>query len=272
MGSFPLHLFHTLCTFDCLPFSNSLMETYVAFVMNVLGLKRDQVSGLAECFSHDCPPPPFHSSPPTVVGRKKEKAELTAAQNLITNGFFILSLEGGRKERKKKKINRLHLHIQHTGVKCRPLCRLITWSSQDHKTTIHTHTLNCWLGNTAVAIYHLTFARQKLPLRQNLNRLNKREPEKRIPMHWSHTSATFMEPLILMLTSICRLSLCARHSEVVTGTYSNYSFKNKVVTGDDASVSVQVFHVPLAPLFESKMNWFAFVKFVLAGEIWWISY
>lgn len=86
------------------------------------------------------PPPPFHSSPPTVVGRKKEKAEPTAAQNLITNRFFILSLEGGRKEKKKKKINRLHLHIQHTGVKCRPLCRLITWSPQDQKTTIHTHT------------------------------------------------------------------------------------------------------------------------------------
>lgn len=142
MGSFPLHLFHTLCTFDCLPFSNSLMETYVAFVMNVLGLKRDQVSGRAECFSHDCPPPPFHSSPPTVVGRKKEKAEPTAAQNLITNGFFIPSLEGGRKEGKKKNQPAAFAYSTHWRKMSAPvqIDHVIAARSQDHNTYTQTHT------------------------------------------------------------------------------------------------------------------------------------
>lgn len=186
--------------------------------------------------------------------------------------------------KKRKKINRLHLHIQHNGVNCRPLCRLITWPPQDHKIMIPTQTLNCWAGNAAVAICHLPFPRHKLPSCRNLNSLNKPEPEKlthmrrsRVQLHCSlhlracwHTSAIFTGPLILMLTSICRLSVCARHSEVVTDTFSNYSLKNKLVTGVDASVSVQVqhvFHVPLAPLLQSKMNWFVFVKFVFAGEI-----
>lgn len=88
-------------------------------------------------------PPPFHSSPPTVVGRKKEKAEPTAAQNLITNGFFILSLEGGRKERKKKNQPAAFAYSTHWRKMSAPvqIDHVIAARSQDHNTYTHTELL-----------------------------------------------------------------------------------------------------------------------------------
>lgn len=103
IGSFPLHSFHTLCRSDCLSFSNSLMETYAPFVTRVLGLKRDQVSGLAECFSHECR---FSSLPPnSYCGLQEEgegKADCCTEPNYRLIWFYTVTRKRTYRKQTKK--------------------------------------------------------------------------------------------------------------------------------------------------------------------------
>lgn len=120
------------------------METYAAFVMNVLGLKRDQVSGLAECFSHDCPPPPSLPFLTPHCGRQEEgegRADCCTEPNYQQIFLYCRSKEDVKK--KKKNQPAAFAYSTHWRKMSAPvqIDHVIAARSKDHNT--YTHTLNC---------------------------------------------------------------------------------------------------------------------------------